>query len=242
MIHQHRYTRHYGSPRMAAERKERGFAVGRKRVARLMRELGICIRPQRKGCKTTDSRHPFAVSNNQFARDFAPGPRDQRAWVGDITYLQSPKGFLYLATVLDVSSRRLLGYALAIHMQSSLVLEALQMALCHEGTAPELWHSDRGSQYASGDYRKALSDRGITLRMSAKGDCYDNAVAERFFATFKREVADTFASLRDAEREVFDFDLFCNRVRKHSSLGYLCPADYAAGLGGNTSTELTLAA
>jgi len=227
---------------MTAELRERGFEAGRTKVARIMRELGIGVRPKRGYRKTTDSGHKLPVADNLLARDFAPGPKGKRAWVGDITYLHSPGGFLYLATVLDVRSRRLLGYALATHMETSLVLEALRMALCHEGSAPELWHSDRGSQYASGDYKRELDHRGITLSMSAKGDCFDNAVAESFFATFKREVADTFANLRDAQREVFDFYLFYNRVRMHSSLGYLCPADYAAGLHQQPSSGLRFAA
>ena len=227
---------------MTAELRALGFEAGRKKVARIMRELGICVRPKRSFRKTTDSGHRLPVAENLLVRDFAPGPEGKRAWVGDITYLHSPGGFLYLATVLDVRSRRLLGYALATHMETSLVLDALRMALCHEGRAPELWHSDRGAQYASRDYKRELKNRGITLSMSAKGDCFDNAVAESFFATFKREVADTFANLRDAEREVFDFYLFYNRVRKHSSLGFLCPADYAAGLDRKASTGLSLAA
>lgn len=231
-IHAHRYKRHYGSPRMTAELRELGFVVNHKRVARLMAQHGLSAQAPKKRVKTTDSGHRLAVADNVLARDFQVGCGRER-WVSDITYLRVWGGFVYLAAVLDVNTRAWLGYAVDTHLRTSLLEEALQMATEQSAVLPELFHADRGSQYASDVFRQALKKLNTRLSMSRKGNCWDNAVAESFFATLKREVADTFMNLDDAKGEVFDFFCFYNQERRHSSLGQTNPQTYEKELHSN---------
>ncbi len=181
----HKQSRNsYGAPRIHAALKPQGFKVGRHRVARLLANLGLWVRPKRKFKSTTDSNHPFPIADNVLKRNFTTQEPDQ-AWVADITYIPTAQGWLYLAVVIDLFSRRVVGWSMAEHMRVELVLNALKAALGHR--VPEaaglLFHSDRGSQYASSDYRAALQTAGIGCRMSCKGNCWDNAVAESCFST-----------------------------------------------------------
>lgn len=207
------------------ELKQKGFAINRKKVARLMRQQGIQAVKRKRFCKTTDSKHGLAIAPNVLGRDFAIGQVNHR-WTGDITYLWTPHEVLYLAVILDVGTRKWIGYAVANHMRTSLCLEALDMALQHEGTAPVLKHNDRGSQYASDAYRARLQQRGITVSMSGKGDCWDNAITESFFGRFKTELGDTFENQREANKDIFDYWLFYNKQRLHSTLGFVPPERY----------------
>jgi transposase InsO family protein len=221
--------RTYGSPRILRDLREDGHRVSRKRVARLMRELGLEGRRKRRFRPTTDSQHPFPVAPNVLMRDFdvdAPNT----AWVTDITYLATLEGWLYLAVILDLFSRRVVGYAMSERIDRALVLEALRQALMQRpGVRDLIQHSDRGSQYASHDYRDALDRAGITCSMSRRGDCWDNAVAESFFGTLKMElIYELPLQTRSATRSaVADYiETFYNVRRRHSSLGYQSPVEF----------------
>jgi len=219
----------YGSPRVHAELRERGHRLGRKRVARLMRQHGLCARRRRRFRITTDSNHPLAVAPNLLARQFA-APAPDTAWVTDITYLWTEEGWLYLAVILDLFSRAVVGWALSARITRDLPLQALTMALGRRHPPQGLLHhSDRGSQYASADYRRALQVHGIVCSMSRRGNCWDNAVAESFFATVKVELAHEahWATRRQARSEVFEYiEQFYNGQRRHSALGYLSPLTF----------------
>lgn len=219
----------YGSPRVHAELRDSGLRVGRKRVARLMRQRGITALPRKRWRCTTDSNHSFAVADNVLDRNFVVDAPD-RVWVTDITYVWTWEGWLYLAVVLDLFSRRVVGWAAADHMRTELVLEALSTALeRRQPTRGLLHHSDQGSQYASFDYQRELDRRGITCSMSRRGDCYDNAVAESFFGTIKTELLDRmpWATRRGARSAIGDYiDSFYNPRRRHSHLGYLSPVEF----------------
>lgn len=219
----------YGSPRVHVELQQRAFQVGRHRVARLMREQGLTALFKRRFRRTTDSKHNDPIAANRLNRQFdVEGP--DRVWATDITYLWTDQGWLYLAVVLDLYSRRVVGWSMAEHLRSELVLGALEMALGQR--APRdglLHHSDRGCQYASSAYREALSQAGIVCSMSRKGDCWDNAVVESFFGTLKSELVHRrrFATRLAARTAVFEYiEVFYNRQRRHSYLGYLSPAEY----------------
>ena len=221
--------RTYGSPRILRDLREDGHQVSRKRVARLMRELGLEGRRKRRFRATTDSKHPFPVAPNVLMRDFdvdAPNT----AWATDITYVATLEGWLYLAVILDLFSRRVVGYAMSERIDRKLVLEALGNALVQRPGARDLvHHSDRGSQYASHDYRKALDQAGITCSMSRRGDCWDNAVAESFFGTLKTELLyELPLQTRSATRSaVADYiETFYNVRRRHSSLDYRSPLEF----------------
>ena len=227
-----RLTASWGTPFCTTELRRRGFMVTRKRVAARRRALGLVAKKRRSFRKTTDSNHGQPVAEDRLQRCFAPGPEALDAWLGDITYLTTHSGFVYLATVLCLKTRRLLGYAVASHMRTELVMEAMSMARTQTGHCPAIWHSDRGAQYAADIFGPYLKAHGIAQSMSRKGDCWDNAVAESFFATFKNACADVcggthFANLDDAKRHVWDFYNHYNRHRPHSSLGYLTPCSYA---------------
>jgi len=216
----------YGSPRIHAELRDRGCRTGRKRVARLMRVRKLAARRRRRFRVTTQSRHPFPVAPNVLARQFARAAPDQ-AWVTDITYIPTGEGWLYLAVILDLYSRFAVGWAMSERITDDHTLDALDMALARRGPRRGLLHhSDRGSQYASGDYQQVLAQHGIVCSMSRRGNCWDNAVAESFFATLKVELVhdaawDTRAAAR---REVFEYlEPFYNGRRRHSALGYLSP-------------------
>ena len=219
----------YGSPRILRDLREEGHRVSRKRVARLMRDLGLEGRRKRRFRATTDSRHRFPVAPNVLMRDFdidAPNT----AWVTDITYLATLEGWLYLAVILDLFSRRVVGYAMSERIDRELVLEALRKALLSRPEARDLvHHSDRGSQYASHDYRDALDEAGIMCSMSRRGNCWDNAVAESFFGTLKMELLyELPLQTRSATRSaVADYiETFYNVRRRHSSLDYQSPVEF----------------
>jgi len=216
----------YGSPRIHAELMDRGCRTGRKRVARLMRDRGLAARRRRRFRTTTHSRHPFPVAPNVLARQFDRAAPDQ-AWVTDITYIPTGEGWLYLAVILDLYSRFAVGWAMSERITDDLTLNALGMALARR-QPPQglLHHSDRGSQYASGAYQRVLVQHQIVCSMSRRGNCWDNAVAESFFATLKVElVHDAAWTTRTAARaELFEYlEIFYNTQRRHSALGYLSP-------------------
>jgi putative transposase len=222
-------NRRYGSPRVHADLEASGHRVGRKRVARLMREKSLVARRRRRFCTTTNSKHGFPIAPNVLARDFSTSGPDQ-VWVTDITYLWTKQGWLYLAAILDLFSRRVVGWATSEHVDRHLALAALNAALGQRRPARDLvHHSDRGSTYASDDYRKALEIRGIECSMSRKGDCWDNAVAESFFATLKREMenADDLENRSAATLSISEYiDGFYNPTRRHSTLNYLSPVEF----------------
>jgi len=224
--------RRYGAPRVHVALTHEGAHVGKKRVARLMQRDGLRGRRARRFVHTTDSTHGEPIAPNTLARQFdvrtvaAP----DRVWTSDITYVPTREGWLYLAVILDLASRRVVGWAIRRTLDRELTVAALQMALLHRQPLPGvLHHSDRGTQYASTEYRTALRTHGLTASMSRRGDCWDNAVAESFFATFKVElVYETDWATRDAAtRDIFEFiEVWYNRERRHSSLGYCTPVEY----------------
>jgi transposase InsO family protein len=217
--------RAYGSPRVHAELRARGRRVGAKRVARLMRERDLRSKRRRRFKATTDSKHSLPVAPNVVQRNFKVDAPD-KVWVGDITYLWTGEGWLYLAVILDLFSRAVVGWATSERLDRQLALDALEMALGRRDVRRGLvHHTDRGCQYASGDYRARLDARGITCSMSRKGDCWDNAVAESFFATLKTELdAEDLETRAKARSSLFSFiEVFYNRQRRHSFLGYATP-------------------
>jgi putative transposase len=219
----------YGSPKVHAELVAEGIAVSRKRVARIMAELGLASLRKRRFKATTDSKHKLPVAENVLDRKFEVDAPDV-AWVTDITYVWTSEGWLYLAAILDLFSRRVVGLAMSERIDRALVLDAFRNAIGRRVPNQGLiHHSDRGSQYASADYQDALRDRGVVCSMSRKGNCWDNAVAESFFATLKTELIypRRFATRREAKDAIFDYvEVFYNRRRRHSTLGYLSPVDF----------------
>jgi transposase InsO family protein len=219
----------YGSPRVHRELRDRGESCGRHRTARLMRQEGLRGKSPRRFRRTTDSRHALPVAENVLDQQFRV-ERPDTVWAGDITYLRLVTGWLYLAVLLDVCSRRVVGWAVADHLGHELPLAALERALSSRRPAPGLvHHSDRGSQYASAAYRQRVEAVGAKLSMSRKGNCYDNAVVESFFATLKTEAlsARPFASVEEASSVLFEYiEVFYNQQRRHSTLDYLSPAAY----------------
>jgi len=227
--------RTYGSPRVLRDLREKGIRVSRKRVARLMRERGFVARRRRRFQATTDSKHAFPVAANVLMREFqveAPNT----AWVTDITYVGTQEGWLYLAVILDLFSRRVVGFAMSDRITRELVLEALRRALVQRpGVRDLIHHSDRGSQYASHDYRRALERAGITCSMSRRGNCWDNAVAESFFGTLKVELLHELPlpTRAQAEEAIAEYiEDFYNVLRRHSSLDYQSPLAFELKRGG----------
>jgi transposase InsO family protein len=218
----------YGSPRVHRALRRDDVRVGRKRVERLMQRDGLRGRIRRRFRRTTDSNHAFPVAPNTLNRQFAVDAPD-RVWAGDITYIRTLNGWGYLAVILDLHSRLVVGWALADHMRTELVEAALLGALGkREPSANLLHHTDRGSQYASRSYRSRLEALGISVSMSRRGDCYDNAVVESFFGTLKQELVHDarWTELADARAAIHDYiEVFYNRQRLHSSLGYRTPAE-----------------
>lgn len=224
------YRKCYGSPRMTRELHRRGRVCGKNRVARLMRQKGLrvvqrrCFRPQ-----TTDSQHDYPIAPNRLAQQEAVNRTDE-VWVSDITYVPTDEGWLYLAGMVDVYSRRVVGWAMSDRLDTRLPLDALRMALEHRRPPRGLLHhSDRGCQYASEAYRIVLAQRGAQASMSRKGNCYDNAMMESFWATLKKELVHRrrFQTRAEAYRAIFEYiEVFYNRVRLHSSLGYQSPVDF----------------
>jgi transposase InsO family protein len=219
----------YGSPRIHAVLQRKGVVCSRKRVARLMRLDGIVARKPRKRNPVTTQRQPGAIpAPNLLHRDFS-APAPNRKWVTDITFIDTAEGWLYLAPVLDLFSRRVVGWAMADHMETSLVEAALGMALARRHPAAGwLHHSDQGSQYTSSAYQQYLIDHHCQVSMSRVGDCYDNAAMESFFATLKAECATgQFATRSMARTAIFEYiEVWYNRQRLHSSLGYLSPVEF----------------
>jgi transposase InsO family protein len=223
----------YGSRRVQAQLRAQGQPCSRNRVAHLMRSQGLQGRGRRRFRVTTDSRHSLPVAPNQLAQDFTTTAPDQ-VWVSDITYLRTDEGWLYLATVLDLYSRKVVGWSLQPTLEQSLPLAALEMALAQRRPGPGLvHHSDRGSQYASHAYQALLQRHRLRCSMSRKGNVWDNAPQESFFGTLKRELPkDRWPTRELCRREVFAYlEVFYNRQRLHSSLGYRSPVDFEAEYG-----------
>jgi putative transposase len=224
-------TRHsYGSRRMAKQLQDEGFAVGRAKARRLMNQAGVAVqRPKRRGPVTTDSQHGYEIAPNLLARQFDVAKPDQ-VWVGDISYVWTGEGWLYVSTLLDLYSRKVVGWAMSSRIDTTLVQAALRMALGRRHPSAGLMHhSDRGSQYASHAYQDLLADHGIVCSMSGKGECLDNAVAERFFGSLKREWTTHYyyATRQEASNDIVAYiEMFYNSRRKHSYLGYVSPNDY----------------
>lgn len=219
----------YGSPRMHAELVGRGHDCCVNTVARVMRQAGIAAKTRRKFRQTTDSNHPHPVADNVLDREFDPA-EPNASWVADVTYVPTREGWLYLAVVVDLFSRLVVGWSMAATMTSRLVVDALAMAV--EGRRPGVGlvaHSDRGSQYASEHHRRVLAGAGMVCSMSRRGNCWDNAPAESFFASLKKELVhgEDYATRDQARASIFEYvEMFYNRVRRHSTLGYLTPAEY----------------
>ena len=220
----------YGSPRVHHVLRDRGARCSRKRVARLMRQHDLRAKRARRFVPaTTDSGHAFPVAENVLDRQFKAHVPNAR-WTADITYVWTREGWLYLAVVIDLYSRRVVGWSMQKRLRRSLVVDALRMALkTRRPGAGLLCHSDRGSQYASGEYQKLLRQAGCTCSMSRKGNCWDNAVAESFFSTLKCELVHdaSFQTRSEARQALFEFiEVWYNRERLHSSLGYVSPATF----------------
>jgi putative transposase len=220
----------YGSPRIVMQLRKSGARHGRNRVARLMKQEGLCGRQKaRYRVQTTDSHHDEPIAPNRLAEaPRASGPN--QIWVADITYIQTREGWLYVAAILDLYSRKIVGWAMGEHIDTALVLKALFMALLHrQPPASLLFHSDRGVQYASADYRTALTQAGLVASMSRKGNCYDNAAMESFWSTLKLELVyrHDFQTRAQARSQIFDYiETFYNRQRSHSALNHLSPVDF----------------
>ena len=219
----------YGSPRIHAELIARGEGCCVNTVARLMRREGFAAKTRRKFRSTTDSNHGRPVAANVLDRRFEP-EASNRAWTADITYVATGEGWLYLAAVEDLYSRRIVGWSMGPRIDSRLVVDALEMAVSRRLPGEGLVaHSDRGSQYASEHYQVSLAGHGIVCSMSRRGNCWDNAPMESFFASLKKELThgEIFATREEARASIFEYiEVFFNRVRRHSSLGYVSPAEY----------------
>ena len=224
----------YGSPRIYQALKSQGESVCENTVARIMQQRQIRAKTKRKFVpRTTDSQHDQPVAKNLLDREFKAHLPNQK-WVADITYIPTDEGWLYLAGVMDLCSRKIVGWSMREHMQSELVGEALTMALVHRRPkAGLLHHSDRGVQYASEEYCHLLTLHGIRSSMSGKGDCWDNACAESFWSTLKTELVhhEHYTTREQARQSIFEYiEVFYNRKRLHSSLGYQSPEAFEAGL------------
>jgi putative transposase len=219
----------YGSPRIHAELVARGQPCCVNTVAKLMHDNDIQAKTARKFRHTTDSNHDMPVADNLLDRQFDPASPNE-SWVADITYIPTREGWLYLAAVEDLYSRMVVGWSMAEHMESRLVVDALEMAVKRRLPGEELLaHSDRGSQYASEHYQLLLANHGIECSMSRRGDCWDNAPMESFFASLKKELVHEadFATRADARAAIFEYiEVFYNIQRRHSSLGYVSPLEY----------------
>ena len=229
-IHGETHKRNYGSPRMLDELRARGCEVSENTVAKLMQENKLRAATARKFRHTTDSNHSHPVAENVLNQEFEQ-EQPNTAWVSDITYIETREGWLYLACILDLYSRKVVGWSMSERMKSDLVITALEMGLrqrCPEAGAL-LHHSDRGSQYASGAFRKLLAAHGITCSMSGTGNCYDNAAMESFFATLKKELVyqENYATREAARQSIFEYiEVFYNRERRHSALGHQSPSEF----------------
>jgi putative transposase len=221
----------YGSPRIHQDLVESGEDVSEKRVARLMRESGIQSKMARKFVFTTDSKNTMQPAPDRLKREFDVETPD-KAWVSDTTFIPTRQGWLYLAVVIELYSRQVLGWAMGDKNNAQLVQDALTMAVWRRGKVDSvIVHSDQGSTYASGDYQRLLKDNKLLCSMSRKGECLDNAVAESFFGTLKTELVDheDYRSKDEAKKSLFEYiEVFYNRRRRHSYLGYISPVEYEA--------------
>jgi putative transposase len=226
----------YGSPRIHRVLRAQGVRCGRKRVARLMREMGLRVRMRRRYVRTTNSRHGYPVAPNRLNREFGVEQIEDldRAWAGDITYIPTRQGWLFLAVILDLKSRRVIGWSMSASIDQRLVQDALDMAIRHRlGTrrcgGKLMFHSDRGSQYAAHGFQEQMLKAEITCSMSRKGDCWDNAPVESFFATLKKELVhrEEYITRDQARTSLFNYiEVYYNRIRMHSALGYQTPVQY----------------
>lgn len=235
----HQSQGRYGSPRIYQDLQALGIRCSQKRVARLLKEQNLVLRKPRKFVATTDSGHALPVAQNLLNREYQVEAVAglNRAWAGDITYIPTAQGWLYVAVVLDLKSRKVIGWSMKDSLEQILVQEALEMALGQRlSTAvPDelLFHSDRGSQYAAHGYQECLQKQGIVCSMSRRGNCWDNAVVESFFATLKKEEVhrEYYLTREQAKASLFYYiEVFYNRKRRHSTLGYLSPHDYEQSL------------
>ena len=219
----------YGSRRIKNELFIGNIVVSRRRVIRLMKEAELVCKTKRKFKATTDSKHNKPVAPNVLARNFIV-EKPNRCYVGDITYIPTDEGWLYLATVIDLYSRKIVGWSMSSTMKAELVNDALLMAICNRKPADGLmWHTDRGSQYVADSHLKIIKQYNIIQSMSRKGNCWDNAVAESFFHTLKTELThqQKFKTREEAKYAIFEYiEVFYNRIRTHSANDYLSPADY----------------
>jgi len=226
--------RNYGSPRITDEINAKpGRRVNKKRVARLMRENGIRAKTKRKFKVTTHSNHDEQISPNLLNQDFTATEID-KVWVSDITYIWTREGWLYLAIIVDLCSKSIVGWSLWERLTRWLVIDAFKQAQGRRGNVAGLiFHSDRGVQYASKDFRKLLEKHKCRSSMSGSGNCFDNAVAESFFSTLKKELVydKVYGTKREATSSIFEYlEVFYNRIRRHSSIGDVCPAEFEARL------------
>ena len=219
----------YGSRTIKHKLLQNGFIVSRRRISRLMMQAGLHCKTKQKFKRTTDSNHSFYVAPDRLKRNFNPA-KPNNVWAGDITYIPTGNGFLYLATVMDLYSRKIVGWSMKNHMKAELVNNALTMALFKRKPPKGLiWHTDRGSQYCATSHRNIVKDHGILQSMSRKGNCWDNAPAESFFSILKRELGtmNQFHNQKQAAAHIFEYiEVFYNRIRAHSTIGYLSPEQF----------------
>jgi len=217
----------YGARRVRAELRAAGIHVSRKRVIKLMKAAGVRVKKRKRHQKTTDSNHPYPIAPNLLNRNFT-AERANQCWVSDITCVKTGEGWLYLATFLDLYSRMIVGWGIAENQDSSIVLQAFQMGFTRRKVAPGMVHSDRGTQYASEEFRKQLSKHpNCQQSMSRRANCLDNAVAESFFGTLKTELGYRFPTRKEASLRIFEYiEVFYNRRRRHSHLDYVSPTEY----------------
>ena len=227
----YQYREVYGTRRIKEVLvQEYGVIVSTRKIAKSMKEVGVIVKMKRKfKVRTTDSNHNYKISPNRLQRDFRTNVPDE-VYVGDITYIRTQQGWLYLAVVIDLFSRKVLGWSMDDNMETPLVNNALQMALHNRKPQSQLiWHTDRGSQYASESHRELLSEHDILQSMSRKGDCWDNAVSESFFHSLKTELVhhERFKTRAEANQAIFEYiEVFYNRQRLHSTNGYMSPVNY----------------
>jgi putative transposase len=219
----------YGARKIKYRLEQQSVIVSRKRISRLMKTSGLQLKTKRKFKVTTDSKHSLVISPNLLQRQFYVD-KPNLVWAGDITYIPTKNGWLYLATVMDLYSRKIVGWSMDTSIQTALVNDAITMAIWKRKPAKGLiWHSDRGSQYCSKSHRTILKDHGILQSMSRKGDCWDNATSESFFSTLKRELVElaNFTDQKQAAAAIFEYiEVFYNKIRSHSTIGYLAPVEF----------------